>query len=70
MIYKSIKQNLSCSWIKCHTICFFNNTCIVQITYTTIETKEAGFLCPNSYSGEKETLYILYIQYGPDLLFQ
>jgi hypothetical protein len=54
----SINQFLSCSWIKCHTICFFNNNIIVQVRYIIIETKEVarigynGFLFPHSYSGD------------------
>jgi hypothetical protein len=42
----------------CHTIYFFNNTIIVQVRYTIIETKEfarigySGFLFPHEYSGE------------------
>ena len=53
----SINQFLSCSWIKCHTICFFN-TIIVQVRYIIIETKEVarngynGYLFPHSYSGD------------------
>jgi hypothetical protein len=59
VIYKSINQFSSCSWIKCHTIYFFNNTIIVQVRYIIIETKEFdrtgynGFLFPHEYSGAR-----------------
>jgi hypothetical protein len=32
----------SCSWNKCHTICFCNDTIIVQFGYIAIETQEAA----------------------------
>jgi hypothetical protein len=57
VIYKSINQFYICSWIKCHTICFFNNTISVQVRYI-IETKEVAlieynrFIFPREYSGE------------------
>ena len=39
-IYKSINPIYSCSWNKCHIICFCNDTIIVQFGYIAIEKQE------------------------------
>ena len=74
VIYQSINQFYICSWIKCHTIRFFNNTISVQVRYI-IETKEVAlieynrFIFPREYSGEGRffvsiVLYLILIDYA------